>query len=555
MLTWMTYAAVVAGFLAVGGLALERICDAAGWPRRFAWLAALTLTVFVPLSATPPNPADRVETRATADVTGASETVPVAATSPRSKDARESNPARVDRSAFLVWSIASLLAFTILCAVLIASARARRRWERRRVGSDQVYVSHGFGPALVGLLRPAVVVPRWILGLDPADQAAIVKHEREHARARDHLALLFCGLVAAAFPWSPAVWWMCARLRRAVEIDCDRRVIASGVPAAEYGSLLLGIGAGRPGRSLFALALADSGSLLERRLKAMSKERETVRLPGTIVLCAVAMATALAACELSPPTAIAPAVEEVLGARADVSDREASGTGRPGETSLGWRSFVTQDGRIRIRGANRTPSLSLDTTLVAANPLVLLDGRVVQGGVGSLLTIVDTLDFEYVEAVGIPAIAVAQYGYGAVGGAVIIGTKGSRWRSLVGRFLPPVRFTRQSEEPASRKEAAVRQVVAAREEVAAARDTDAARAETFREDDARVLVKGINEDSPSLSLDAATAARNPLALLDGKVIQGGLSSLLTMVDTLEFELVGLYGTPSRVVIRTKQEVD
>ncbi len=95
----------------------------------------------------------------------------------------------------------------------------------------------------------------------------------------------------------------------------------------------------------------------------------------------------------------------------------------------------------------------------------------------------------------------------------------------------------------------------AREEVAAARDTDAARAETFREDDARVLVKGINEDSPSLSLDAATAARNPLALLDGKVIQGCLSSLLTMVDTLEFELVGLYGTPSRVVIRTKQEVD
>ena len=328
MLTWMTYAAVVAGFLAVGGLALERICDAAGWPRRFAWLAALTLTVFVPLSATPPNPPERVETSATANATVASETVPVAATSPRSQGTGESNPARSDRSAFLVWSITSLLAFTILCAVLIASARARRRWERRRVGTDRVYVSRGFGPALVGLLRPAVVVPRWILGLDPADQATIVKHEREHARAGDHLALLFSGLVAAAFPWSPAVWWMCARLRRAVEIDCDRRVIASGIPAVAYGSLLLGIGAGRPGRSLFALALADSGSLLERRLKAMSKGRENIRVPGAILLCAMALATVVAACEVPPPTAIGPAVEEVFGARAGAS--EGGNTGRAG---------------------------------------------------------------------------------------------------------------------------------------------------------------------------------------------------------------------------------
>ena len=58
-----------------------------------------------------------------------------------------------------------------------------------------------------------------------------------------------------------------------------------------------------------------------------------------------------------------------------------------------------------------------------------------------------------------------------------------------------------------------------------------------------------------LSLDAATAARNPLALLDGKVIQGGLSSLLTMVNTLEFESVGFFGFPAKVVIETKQEVD
>ena len=115
MLTWMIYAVVVAGFLAVGGLALERIFERCG-------LAAAV---------------------------------------------------RVARSAHL----------------------------------------DGNGPALGGFLRPAVVIPRWILSLDARTLATVVRHEREHARVGDHLLLLYSGLVAAAFPWSPAVWWMCSRLR------------------------------------------------------------------------------------------------------------------------------------------------------------------------------------------------------------------------------------------------------------------------------------------------------------------------------------------------------
>lgn len=57
MLAWMAYAAGVAGLLAAGGLALDRLCESLGWPRRLPWLAALTLALVIPLTARPPETA------------------------------------------------------------------------------------------------------------------------------------------------------------------------------------------------------------------------------------------------------------------------------------------------------------------------------------------------------------------------------------------------------------------------------------------------------------------------------------------------------------------
>ena len=151
--------------------------------------------------------------------------------------------------------------------------RSRRRWSRRSVDGEDVYVSEGFGPALIGVARPSVVIPDWLFcASDRAGRVAIL-HEREHARARDHLALLYGAIIAALFPWSPAVWWMVRNLRGAVEIDCDRRVIASGIPADDYGKLLLAIGVGRHRRWVLTPALVESRHSLERRLKIMAAKK------------------------------------------------------------------------------------------------------------------------------------------------------------------------------------------------------------------------------------------------------------------------------------------
>ena len=384
MLVWMAYAAVVAGLLAAGGLALERICESQGWPRRLPWLIALTLALAVPLTAAPRPAGDAAGNRDGTSATGAPHIVRPAAgpiMEPERADlAAVPPPTGTDRAALLLWCVASLAMLGALGAVLLASTMARRRWRRRRIDGEEVYVSRDFGPGLVGVVRPVIVIPRWVIALGAAARATAVKHEREHARGGDHLTLLYSGLAVAAFPWSPAVWWICRRLRAAVEIDCDRRVIGSGIPAAEYGSLLLGIGAMRPRRQVFALTLAGRGTLLERRLRTMSAEgngRKQMNRTSSAVLAGVVTAAVVVACDVPPPTAIAPAVAEALAGGGATRQERVSGA----EVAEQVRDMLRSS--VRRGYMMSSPSLS-SGDVASADPLVLLDGAVLEGGLGEL---------------------------------------------------------------------------------------------------------------------------------------------------------------------------
>jgi hypothetical protein len=155
---------------------------------------------------------------------------------------------------------------------------------------------------VLGVRAPEVVVPEWLLEAPPEEQRLVVLHEREHIRARDPL-LLTAGCVAVALvPWVPAAWWMLLRLRLAVELDCDARVLRQGVRPFAYGTLLIEMARRGPGLTLGAPAMAGSPTSLERRLRAMS-----VRLPRFAparagLLGILGVAVLAAACETSLPT-------------------------------------------------------------------------------------------------------------------------------------------------------------------------------------------------------------------------------------------------------------
>ena len=317
MMAWMAYAALIGGLVAGGALALERLAVSTGRPRRFVWLAALALAVVIPLVGTvlAPRVQPAVESESAAAVKdgGAVAETRWSIIPPLPLPADGISA----RAATIVWGAASLAALVVLFGVLVFVARARRRWERKWIHGADVYVSRRFGPALVGVAKPEVVVPSWVLRLEPSARAAIVRHEVEHARARDHLALLYAGLVAAAFPWSPAIWWMCRRLRAAVELDCDQRVIASGIGVTEYGDVLLDAGSRSWSRWGFAPAMSQPKSLLERRLKVMSEKRKKLSVMHGALLAGAAMVALAVACDTPVPTEILEAIDEVVAEERD----------------------------------------------------------------------------------------------------------------------------------------------------------------------------------------------------------------------------------------------
>src|SRR5690606_4420339 len=76
-----------------------------------------------------------------------------------------------------LWVALSAAALCFLALGLGRIARQRRRWGRARVEGEAVRISEGFGPAVVGVLRPEVVIPRWLLAMDATHVALAVRHE------------------------------------------------------------------------------------------------------------------------------------------------------------------------------------------------------------------------------------------------------------------------------------------------------------------------------------------------------------------------------------------
>lgn len=365
MIMWMAYAAVVGGLLAAGGWAGERLCEAMGWPRRFPWIAALTLAVVIPLSAREPAPVLEVSASPPSAITS----VVVVADPPVVSAARTG----WERAAVFAWGGATLATLLVFAAILGLMVRSRRRWPRRSVDGEEVYVSEGFGPALIGVMRPSVVIPEWLFCASARAGSVAVLHEREHARARDHLTLLYGVCIAALFPWSPAVWWMVRNLRGAVEIDCDRRVIASGIPADDYGKLLLAIGVGRKQRWVFTPALVESRHSLERRLKVMAAKQMKWSPLRAVTLAGLTLAAVVVACDTNAPTAIDDALLDVL-ANPEV---EASADG-----SVSPRDLTERVERVRGSNLDPTPLIFIDGVEVTNSDLSLQAGtyRVTTGG-------------------------------------------------------------------------------------------------------------------------------------------------------------------------------
>ncbi|MEO8562771.1 MAG: M56 family metallopeptidase [bacterium] len=210
-------------------------------------------------------------------------------------------PLRVDRAAFALWLTASV---TMLGFLLVAARRLRRdrsTWRPATIAGTSVLVSERFGPALVGLTRPSIVLPSWVLSLDEHAQRMIVRHEDEHRAARDPALLVAAGVVLTLMPWNVGLWMHWRGLRRAVEIDCDARVVRGGVESTEYASVLLGAWRRSRGEWLPSMAFAERASGLGARVEHLMRPEPRERAVKSTAGAMLAVILVLVACTTPAP--------------------------------------------------------------------------------------------------------------------------------------------------------------------------------------------------------------------------------------------------------------
>jgi TonB family protein len=204
------------------------------------------------------------------------------------------------------WILGSTVLFAAYVAGQWTLRRRRRHWREAKVCNVSVLVAPDTGPAVVGAWMPRIVIPEWVLALDQHQIELLIRHEIEHQRAHDARLLHLAGLALVAMPWNPAAWWILSRLRVAVEVDCDARVI-SEAPITEspavrhaYGELLLAVATRMSVRpSPFTPTLLEHPSALNRRLSAMYPEQR--RFPKMRVLATSVIAFGLVAATLAAP--------------------------------------------------------------------------------------------------------------------------------------------------------------------------------------------------------------------------------------------------------------
>ncbi|CAN5137029.1 M56 family metallopeptidase [soil metagenome] len=201
-----------------------------------------------------------------------------------------------------VWLVGALLALGV-------QAGRQRRFVRSlgRLRGDQglFHAEHaGVGPAVIGAVRPKVVLPAdFALRFTAEEQVLILVHERNHLAAGDAQINALTTAVQCLFWFNPLVQLGARRLRIDQEIACDAAVLTRfPVSRRAYGEAML-----KTQLALFAPPLgchwpARANTQLKERFVMLKHHRQgrARRLAGGGAVAALALAAAFAVWAAQP---------------------------------------------------------------------------------------------------------------------------------------------------------------------------------------------------------------------------------------------------------------
>ncbi|BAH38049.1 MAG TPA: hypothetical protein DGD08_06375 [Gemmatimonas aurantiaca] len=301
---WMVSSIAFSAVLFIAALTLDALLQLSARQTRGVWivatLAAVVWPVLAPMLLTPE--ATTGVTRVLSTATTISSVQPAETSS---LAGLRTQLGLLDMPLLIVWALTTFwlaVRWGLLARVL---RRHMRDAKPHDIDGQSALVTRDIGPAIVGVLRPRMVLPSWFFEMDSVLRAMILSHELEHVRARDQVTLTVARALTVLVPWNPVVWALARRTRVSTEVDCDRRVLGAGATPNQYAQLLLFVAHRQHSHPLFAASpaaatlgshMAGSPTTLHRRIAAMrpptlSRQSRSIRsvVLGTAAILAIAI--------------------------------------------------------------------------------------------------------------------------------------------------------------------------------------------------------------------------------------------------------------------------
>lgn len=315
MLSWMVYVLSVSVLLSAAAFAAEYGARLRRAPSRWLWISAIVASLLLPtviasVSFQVPNVSGPTASQTMIvlrEVTSArlSPTDWVGA-GPAQRASRRS----LDPLLRQGWVVVSASMVAALLASGVYLFRRKRYWRTGSLAGTSVYIAEDLGPAVVGLLRPRIVVPTWLMESPVAQQRAVIAHEQSHLEAGDPRLLTIALCLLVFMPWNLALWWQLRRLRYAIEVDCDARVLSGGHDLKNYGETLLEVGRRKSEYIGAVAAMSESQSFLEERIQIMKNAPKKWWRLSAAAFGGLSLALVVVAAEVSPPNAGSASVGE-----------------------------------------------------------------------------------------------------------------------------------------------------------------------------------------------------------------------------------------------------
>src|SRR5262245_3763084 len=141
----------------------------------------------------------------------------------------------------LIWLSGTTVALLRIASDLAAARRTiLRATFRSRLDRGVPLLESGEigSPVVVGLFRPAILIPRSAMH-ETAALPSVIAHEIAHVERRDCLTQLVARLACALYWFNPLVWCAARRIALERERACDDRVLAAGADPIAYSQILV----------------------------------------------------------------------------------------------------------------------------------------------------------------------------------------------------------------------------------------------------------------------------------------------------------------------------